>query len=101
MALILSRADVRSCLSMSEAIDAMRTAFSALYTNQAALPQRLTVPLPNQGLALLMPSLLQTMGEHAFALKLITVMPQNSLQGLARSYASVLLLDARTGKTLA
>jgi hypothetical protein len=31
MALILSRTDVQHCLNMTEAIEAMRTAFAALY----------------------------------------------------------------------
>ncbi len=101
MALILSRADVQRCLSMAEAIEAMRTAFSALRTGQAEVPQRLAVDLPEQSVALLMPSVLQTNEEHSFALKVITVMPHNPLRNLPRLYASILLLDATTGQTLA
>lgn len=101
MALILSRADVQRCLSMAEAIAAMRVAFAALYTGQAEVQQRLAVDLPEQGVVLLMPALLQTTGRHAFGLKVITVAPQNPLRGMPRSYASVLLLDAMTGRTQA
>jgi ornithine cyclodeaminase len=101
MALILSRSDIQQCLTMAEAIDAMRTAFGALSSGRAQAPQRLAVDLPEQGLALLMPSLLQTADEHAFGLKVVTVIPQNALRNLPRIYASVLLLDAITGKTLA
>lgn len=101
MALILSRADVQRCLTMPDAIDAMRIAFGALHTGQAQMPQRLAVKLPEQGTALLMPSLLQTTQNQAFSLKVITVMPRNQLRGLPSLYASVLLLDAETGKTLA
>ena len=100
MARILSRADVQRCLTMSEAIEAMRLAFGALSTGRAQLPQRLAVDLPEEGVALLMPSLVQTPEEHAFGLKLITVMPQNPRRNLPRSYASVLLIDVTTGKTL-
>src|SRR5579883_982170 len=101
MALILSRSDVQRCLTMPEAIQAMREAFGALHRRQAQMPQRLAVGLPEQGTALLMPSLLQTAEDEAFSLKVITVMPRNSLRGLPSLYASVLLLDATTGRTQA
>jgi alanine dehydrogenase len=101
MALILSRADLQQCLTMAQAIDAMRLAFGALHNAQAQLPQRAAVNLPEQGIALLMPSLLQTSQQHAFGLKVVTVVPQNALRNLPRIYASVLLLDATTGQTLA
>jgi ornithine cyclodeaminase/alanine dehydrogenase-like protein (mu-crystallin family) len=101
MALILSRADVQQCLTMTEAIAAMRVAFGALSAGQAQVPQRLAVDLPEQSVALLMPSLLQTEQVYAFGLKVVTVVPQNPFRNLPRIYASVLLLDATTGKTLA
>ena len=101
MALILSRADAQRCLTMRNAIDAMKVAFSALSSGQAQAPQRAAVPLAEQGVALLMPSLIQTLDEHAFGLKVVTVMPRNPPRGLARIYASVLLLDDTTGRVLA
>jgi len=101
MALILSRTDVQRCLTMPEAVEVMRVAFTALQSGHAQAPQRLAVDLPEQGVALLMPSLLETQADHAFALKVVTVIPQNPQRGLPRLYASVLLLDAITGKTLA
>jgi len=101
MALILSRTDVQRCLTMTEAIAAMREAFGALSAGRAQAPQRLAVDLPEQGVALLMPSLLQTEYQHAFGLKVVTVVPQNPFRNLPRIYASVLLLDATTGQTLA
>ncbi len=58
MALILSRADVQRCLNMTEAIAAMRVASSTLYTCDAQVPRRLMVDLAEQGVVLLMPSLL-------------------------------------------
>ncbi len=58
MALILSRADVQRCLNMTEAIATMRVAFSTLYTGDAQVPRRLMVDLAEQGVVLLMPSLL-------------------------------------------
>src|SRR6266581_5581515 len=101
MALILSRTDIQRCLDMTEAIEAMRLAFGALSAGLAQAPQRMAVGLSEQGIALLMPSLLQTSEQHAFGLKVVTVMPQNPLRNLPRIIASVLLLDATTGKTQA
>jgi ornithine cyclodeaminase/alanine dehydrogenase-like protein (mu-crystallin family) len=63
--------------------------------------QRSAVSLSEEGVALLMPSLLQTTEQDAFGLKIVTVMPHNPQHGLSRIYATVLLLDAATGRTLA
>ncbi|HVB21020.1 MAG TPA: hypothetical protein VNG51_03630 [Ktedonobacteraceae bacterium] len=101
MARILSRYDVQRCLTMPEAIAAMRLAFSALRTGQGTMPQRTVVNLPEQGTMLLMPSLLTTMEQHTFGLKLVAVVPRNPARGLPLIHASVLLVDAATGKTLA
>ncbi|HEV2581465.1 MAG TPA: hypothetical protein VGT44_11500 [Ktedonobacteraceae bacterium] len=49
MALILTRADIQRCLSMREAIDAMRVAFQALSAGHAQAPQRGNVTLAEQG----------------------------------------------------
>lgn len=101
MALILSRVDVQRCLTMPEAIEAMRVAFSAVSNSRVQGTQRMVSNLQAQGVVLLMPSLLQATEPQVFGLKVITVMPHNPSQNLPRSYASILLLDAATGKTLA
>ncbi len=101
MALILSRSDIQRCFTMVDAIAAMRAAFQALSARDAQMPQRLAVELQEQGVVLLMPSLLHTNGEHSFGIKLVTQMPHNPARNLPRSYATVFLLDAITGKTLA
>jgi ornithine cyclodeaminase/alanine dehydrogenase-like protein (mu-crystallin family) len=101
MVLILSRADLQQALSMAEAIAAMRQAFQALYSGSARAPQRLAVDLPARGVALLMPALLQASVPQALAIKVVNVMPQNPQRDLPRIYASVLLLEADTGRTLA
>ncbi|QBD78030.1 ornithine cyclodeaminase family protein [Ktedonosporobacter rubrisoli] len=101
MALILSRTDVQRCFTMTEAIEAMRVAFSALQQRNAQMPQRSSVALPEQGVALCMPSLLHLSEQQSLGLKVVTIVPRNLTQGLPLIYASVLLLDALTGKTLA
>jgi ornithine cyclodeaminase/alanine dehydrogenase-like protein (mu-crystallin family) len=101
MARILSRSDIQRCLTMPEAINAMRLAFRALHTGQATMPQRTAINLPEQGTMLLMPSLLVTMEQQDFGLKLVAVMQHNPVRNLPLIYASVLLVDATTGRTLA
>ena len=101
MALILSRTDLQRCLDMAAAIAAMSTAFRALHAGQVQMPQRASVDLSEQGLALLMPSLLQTAPHPAFGLKLLTSVADNAARGLPRSFATILLLDATSGRTLA
>src|SRR5713226_2739658 len=101
MALILSRSDIQRCFTMTDAIAAMRVAFQALSAGLAQMLQCLAVELQEQGIVLLMPSLIDTNGEHAFGIKLVTQMPRNPVRNLPRSYATVFLLDAITGKTLA
>lgn len=101
MALILAQADVQRCLDMPAAIEAMRTAFRALHAGQAHMPQRSSVKLAAENQALLMPSLLQTTAQADFGLKLVTVVPANPSRGLPSITATIVLLDALTGQTLA
>jgi len=101
MARILERQDIQRCLNMAAAIDAMRSAFLALRAKHVQMPQRLSIDLSAQGVALLMPSLLQTPEHSSFSLKLLTSVADNATRGLPRSFATVLLLDATTGQTLA
>lgn len=101
MALILSQTDVQRCLDMPAAIEAMRTAFLALHAGHAQMPQRSSVQLSSENLALLMPSLLQTPARTNFGLKLVTVVPANPQRNLPSITATLFLLDATTGQTLA
>lgn len=101
MARILSRSDIQRCLTMPEAINAMRVAFRALHMGQATMPQRTAINLPEQGTILLMPSLVATLEQQDFGLKLVAVMPRNPARNLPLIYASVLLVDATTGRTQA
>ncbi|HEY1352380.1 MAG TPA: ornithine cyclodeaminase family protein [Ktedonobacteraceae bacterium] len=101
MARILSRSDVQRCVSMPDALAAMRSAFLALEAGEVRMPQRLSIELAEQGLALLMPALLQTPEQATFSVKLLTSVAGNAARGLPRSLASVLLLDALSGRTLA
>lgn len=101
MARILSRPDIQRCVTMPAALAAMRTAFLALDAGRAQMPQRLGLDLSEQGLVLLMSSQVQTSGQSTFGLKVLTSVADNAARGLPRSLATVLLLDAVTGQTLA
>jgi ornithine cyclodeaminase/alanine dehydrogenase-like protein (mu-crystallin family) len=100
MALILARADIERCLSMVEAIEAMRAAFAALAGGQARLWLRMHAELP-AGVVLLMPSLLLAGEQPVFGLKVLSALPANVERGLPRNQATVMLLDATSGRTLA
>lgn len=101
MALILSQNEVKQCVSMVDAIAAMRTAFQALAEGHALISQRSAAPLIGDGVALLMPSLLRTQTPPSFVVKCITVVPENFSRQLPLTSATMLLLDAETGQTLA
>jgi ornithine cyclodeaminase/alanine dehydrogenase-like protein (mu-crystallin family) len=98
--LFLSAADVRSALSMREAIDAMKAAFVALSTGAAVVPLRSHVEVPgDHGRLLLMPCCLPEM--NALSLKAVTVFDVNPARGLPRIQALVTLYDGHTGQPLA
>lgn len=101
MALILSRAAIQRCLDMRGAIEAARIAFLALHAGEVRMPQRSLVELSASGLALLMPSVLAVPEHPAFGLKMLTTFPSNAQQGLPRSAATVLLVNAANGQTQA
>ncbi|GAB5537405.1 MAG: ornithine cyclodeaminase [Rubricoccaceae bacterium] len=94
--LILSEDDVQRALPMSEAIDAMRSAFAALSAGEAEIPVRTSVPLEN-GLGLAMPGALGGVA----GVKWATVHPGNPARGLPAVGAMMLLTDAATGAPLA
>ncbi len=102
MALWLTRADVRSVLTMADAIDAVAAAFRLLSAGQAILPLRTNVPVtPHRGSLLAMPAYL---GDNidGLGVKLITFYGDNpqtfnrpAIQG------NFVLFDAQNGRLLA
>ena len=102
MALLLTRADVQSALSMTDAIDAVEEAFRQQQLGNAQLPLRTPIRIPqHHGLVLFMPAYIG--GEmDALGMKVVTVYPDNPAQhGLPTILATVLLNDPRTGKLVA
>lgn len=91
---ILSADDVRSAVSMTEAIDAMREAFGQLSAYQADIPAR--TPVSGEGgVMLLMPGRLRQSG--AMGAKLVSVFEENPGRGLPAVNALMTMVDPGTG----
>ncbi len=90
--LILSAEIIRQSLSMHDCIEGMKRAYHALSMGDADVPLRTRLELPS-GTALFMPA--HVAGD--FAIKIVNIFPdQNPMIS-----ATVLVMDAQTGKTLA
>jgi len=92
---ILSADDVRACVDMPAAIDAMREAFAALSAQEATVPMRLALETEH-GVSLFMPAHLRESGNAGA--KVVSVNPGNAARGLPAIHAVVLVLDVLTGR---
>ena len=101
MALLLTRADVESALTMTDAIDAVEEAFRQQQLGTAELPLRTPIRIPqHKGVVLFMPAYIG--GMDALGMKVVTVYPENPSQhGLPTILATILLNDPRTGQLIA
>jgi ornithine cyclodeaminase/alanine dehydrogenase-like protein (mu-crystallin family) len=96
----LSREEVESALSMSDAIEAVRRAYVELATGGAVIPLRTAIAQPrHDGVTLCMPGYLSE--SDALAVKIVSVHGGNPARGLPRIHALVILLEAETGRPLA
>jgi len=95
---ILSAADVQAAIDMPGAIDAMRTAFTALADGSATVPLRLALET-EFGVSLFMPAHLT--GSGSAGAKVVSVNAGNAADGLPVINAVVLVLDPVTGLPLA
>lgn len=91
---VLSAADVRSCVDMAAAIDAVASAFQELSEGRARSPVRLALDAP-AGVALFMPAYLER--PAAMGAKVVSVFGGNAGRGLPAIHGLVLLLDPETG----
>jgi ornithine cyclodeaminase/alanine dehydrogenase len=102
MALLLSRRDVESVLTMEECLTAVEKAFVALARGEADMPQRAVIRIPeHKGLFLGMPAHIG--GEvGALGLKVVTVYPENPAKhDLPTILGTLLLCDPATGQVVA
>ena len=99
--LILNGSDVRQTLPMAGTIEAMKNAYAALSSGQVEAPLRghLTIA-PHAGTSLFMPA--YVMGnKEALSVKIASIYPNNSQRKLPIIHASVLVIEAATGRVLA
>ena len=101
MALLLTRKDVESALTMPDAISAVEEAFRQQQLGTVQLPLRTPIRIPqHKGTVLFMPAYIG--GMDALGMKVVKVYPENPSQhGLPTILATVLLNDPRTGELIA
>ena len=98
-ALVLTREDVESLLSMSECIDVIDQAQREFSAGNVVMPVRLTTSVPERGNHLAMPALLP--GMSAFGIKCITIFPTNPTRGAPTLWGIAVLNDPDNGAVLA
>jgi len=97
---LLTRSDVQQSLSMREAVEIVRQAFTELSTGKALSPVRAVLPLDqHDGLTLVMPAYLTE--ADALAVKIVSVHKRNPERSLPRINALVVLIDSENGQPLA
>ncbi len=97
---LLSRSDVQKAITMREAIDVVRDAFTQLSSDQATVPLRVPIDIPKHaGTTFFMPAYLAA--SDALAVKTVSVRSNNSARGLPLVQALVTLFDPVTGSPLA
>ncbi len=94
---ILTGDDVRSAVSMADAIDAVRDGFIALSTGRATAPLR-GVLKTDRGITLTMPAHIN--GHSISTVKVVSVFPENTQSNLPTINAVVLVVSAETGVPL-
>lgn len=97
--LALSRGDLRSLVSMREAVDLMKVAFRELSAGRAIAPLRTVIEVGHAGATLLMPGFVPIAA--ALGVKVVSVFTGNRDRGLPTIHALVCLVDAETGVPLA
>lgn len=97
--LVLSASDVRSSVTMPEAINAAEAAYMAASSGKLQAPLRTPVNVPEApGISLFMPGYVP--GAKALGAKIVSVFEKNPARGLATIQAVFVLLDPETGQPL-
>lgn len=94
---LLSLADIKQCITMREAIDAMELAFKQLANKEVVLPLRTPVDIEKENaLFLTMPGYLKE--QEALGLKVVSIFPNNLSENKAVINGVIMLLNAKTGE---
>jgi ornithine cyclodeaminase/alanine dehydrogenase-like protein (mu-crystallin family) len=97
---VIDAAEVRERLSMSECIDLMAHAMTAVTRGTVSIPPRLVMPLiDNSGYLGLMPG--SVSDPPIYGAKIVSLHPANALEGRPTIQGFVVLFDHRTGIPLA
>lgn len=97
---VFSAEDVKKALPMKNAIEIMKEAFIQIYKNQAIVPPRIHLKIPeHNGDSLIMPIYMPS--NNRIGLKLITLFDDNRAKNLPLIHALVLIFDATNGRPLA
>lgn len=100
--LILNADEIHRVLPMKDAIEAMRQAYASLSDGKAEAPLRSRLPVPpHDGLTLFMPAFVNDKNSQALAVKVVSIFPHNLQLNLPLIFATVLVLEAHTGKPIA
>ena len=93
---IISRDEVKSAVSMAQAIETVKSAFAQLSKGHARVPIRTQLGIPlHDGVTLFMPAYLEDTDQ--LGMKMVSVFSGNIEQGLPIINALVTLVDAETG----
>lgn len=100
MALILTRSQVNSVISMKDCIYAVENAFKEFALGTARVPSRVTMTPTDGNWFAVMPAYLARQG--ALATKIVSVYPRNQAEaGLPNVLATIILNDPETGQVAA
>jgi ornithine cyclodeaminase/alanine dehydrogenase-like protein (mu-crystallin family) len=98
--LALSKRDIKSLVSMGDAIDLVKTAFFELREGRAVVPLRSSVEVaPGSATLLLMPAYMP--GLPALGFKAVSIFQENGRRGLPTANAMVCMIDSETGVPVA
>ncbi len=98
--LLISREDVSKCISMKDAIDVMRSAFSIISNPDTQIPQRTVLEMQNENADALIMPVYEKQSER-FAVKVSAINRDNPSKKLPLIHSLMLLFDSATGSPLA
>jgi ornithine cyclodeaminase len=95
--LFLTREDMKIALSMNDAIDAVKQAFSMYSQGKSIVPLRISIDIPRyQGQTLYMPAYVDDL--HSGGVKIVSVFPGNIEKGMRSVQATMVLINEETGE---
>jgi ornithine cyclodeaminase len=88
---------MKSVLSMNDAIDAVKQAFSLYSQGKSIVPLRINIDIPRyQGQTLYMPAYVDDL--HSGGVKIVSVFPGNIEKGMRSVQATMVLINEETGE---